>query len=98
MEDTDVERLADGALRVDGGLPIDELNELLDEELPDSDWDTVGGFVLSSLGHVPHEGESVEYRGHRFTAERMEGHRIARVRVSPVPGWEAPDDVDMASS
>jgi CBS domain containing-hemolysin-like protein len=98
MEDNEVERLADGELRVDGGLPIDELNELLDEELPDSDWDTVGGFVLSSLGHVPQEGESVEYHGHRFTAERMEGHRIARVRVSPVPGWEAPDDVDMASS
>ena len=98
MEDNEVERLADGELRVDGGLPIDELNELLDEELPDSDWDTVGGFVLSSLGHVPHEGESVEFHGHRFTAERMEGHRIARVRVSPVPGWEAPDDVDMASS
>jgi putative hemolysin len=98
MEDNEVERLADGELRVDGGLPIDELNELLDEELPDSDWDTVGGFVLSSLGHVPKEGESVEYHGHRFTAERMEGHRIARVRVSPVPGWEAPDDVDMASS
>ena len=98
MEDNEVERLDDGELRVDGGLPIDELNELLDEELPDSDWDTVGGFVLSSLGHVPHEGESVEFNGHRFTAERMEGHRIARVRVSPVPGWEAPDDVDMASS
>ena len=98
MEDNEVERLDDGELRVDGGLPIDELNELLDEELPDSDWDTVGGFVLSSLGHVPNEGESVEYHGHRFTAERMEGHRIARVRVSPVPGWEAPDDVDMASS
>ena len=98
MEDTDVERLDDGELRVDGGLPIDELNELLDEDLPNSDWDTVGGFVLSSLGHVPHEGESVEFRGHRFTAERMAGHRIARVRVSPVPGWEAPDGVDMASS
>jgi putative hemolysin len=98
LEDTEVEQLADGELRVDGGLPIDELNELLDEELPDSDWDTVGGFVLSSLGHVPKEGESVEYRGHRFTAERMEGHRIARVRIAPLPGWEAPDDVDMASS
>jgi len=89
VEDTEVERLADGELRVDGGLAIDELNELLDVDLPDSDWDTVGGFVLSSLGHVPREGESVEYRGHRFTAERMEGHRIARVRVSPVPGWQA---------
>jgi putative hemolysin len=98
VEDHDVERLADGELRVDGGMAIDELNELLEVDLPDSDWDTVGGFVLSTLGRVPHEGESVEYRGHRFTAERMEGHRIARVRVAPVPGWEAPDGVDMASS
>jgi putative hemolysin len=98
VEDADVERLADGELRVDGGLAIDELNELLEADLPDGDWDTVGGFVLSTLGHVPHEGESVEYRGHRFTAEKMEGHRIARVRVAPVPGWEAPDGVDMASS
>jgi magnesium and cobalt exporter, CNNM family len=98
VEDHDVERLADGELRVDGGMAIDELNELLEVDLPDSDWDTVGGFVLSTLGRVPHEGESVEYRGHRFTAERMEGHRIARVRVAPVPGWEAPEGVDMASS
>jgi CBS domain containing-hemolysin-like protein len=89
VEDAEVERLADGELRVDGGLSIDELNELLELDLPDSDWDTVGGFVLSTLGHVPREGESVEYHGHRFTAERMEGHRIARVRVAPVPGWQA---------
>ena len=42
-----------------------------------------------ALCHLHFPGESVEYRGHRFTAERMEGHRIARVRVSPVPGWQA---------
>jgi putative hemolysin len=97
VEDTEVERLADGELRVDGGLSIDELNELLELDLPDSDWDTVGGFVLGTLGHVPHEGESIEHRGHRFTAERMEGHRIARVRVAPMPGWRA-NGVDVASS
>ena len=43
VEDAEVERLADGGMRVDGRLAIDELNELLDSELPDGDWDTVGG-------------------------------------------------------
>jgi putative hemolysin len=82
VEDAEVERLGDGALRVDGGLSIDELNELLDLELPDSDWDTVGGFLLGTLGHVPQAGETVEHNGYRFTVEKMEGHRIARVRVA----------------
>jgi putative hemolysin len=98
VEDAEVERLADGDLRVDGGLSIDDLNELLEMDLPDSNWDTVGGFLLSTLGHVPHEGESAEYQGHRFTAERMEGHRIAQVRIAPAPGWQPHDGVNVTSS
>ena len=85
VEDKVVEQLANGELRVDGGLGIDELNELIDVELPDADWDTVGGFVLGTLGHVPHEGESVDTQGRRFTVETMDGHRVARVRVGRVP-------------
>jgi CBS domain containing-hemolysin-like protein len=82
VEDPEIERLPDGQFRLDGSLPIDELNDLLAVEVPDDDWDTVGGFVLGTLGHVPEEGESVEYSGHRFTAERVDGRRIALVRVS----------------
>jgi putative hemolysin len=85
IEDSEVERLGDGDLRVDGGLSIDELNELLGLELPDSDWDTVGGFLLGRLGHVPQEGEHVDHNGQKFTVEKMEGHRIARVRVTRPP-------------
>jgi CBS domain containing-hemolysin-like protein len=85
IEDSEVERLGDGDLRVDGGLSIDELNELLGLELPDSDWDTVGGFLLGRLGHVPQEGEHVDHNSHEFTVEKMEGHRIARVRVTRPP-------------
>ncbi len=91
VEDSEVERLADGELRVDGGLSIDELNELLNLELPDADWDTVGGFVLGTLGHVPEEGENVDHNGYGFAVEKMEGHRIARVRVTRPPGWAAED-------
>ncbi len=91
VEDNEVERLGDGDLRVDGGLSIDELNELLELELPDADWDTVGGFVLGTLGHVPLDGENVDHNGYRFTVEKMEGHRIARVLVARLPGRDAAD-------
>jgi CBS domain containing-hemolysin-like protein len=92
VEDSEVERLADGELRVDGGLSIDELNELLDLQLPDDDWDTVGGFLLSTLGHVPQEGENVDKDGYGFAVEKMEGHRIALVRVTRPPADRTAED------
>jgi putative hemolysin len=84
-----VERLADGDLLVSGGTPISDLNDLLDLELPDDEWGTVGGFVFGTLEHVPRPGESVDHDGWRFTAAEVEGRRIRRVRVSlqsPKPG------------
>jgi putative hemolysin len=89
VEEDDVQQLPDGELLVDGGLPIDELSELLGVDLPDEDWDTVGGFVFGTLGHVPSEGEWIEHEHHRFVAERVEGRRIATVRVRR-PDVEAP--------
>ncbi|MET0666208.1 MAG: transporter associated domain-containing protein, partial [Acidimicrobiales bacterium] len=61
-----------------------EVNALLDGELPeDGDWDSVGGLVYHLLGHVPAEGESVEVEGYRLSAEKVQGRRIGRVRVTP---------------
>ena len=40
-----------------GNTPIDEVSEELGTELPDEEWDTVGGLILNLLGHVPEEGE-----------------------------------------
>jgi putative hemolysin len=82
VEDPHVEHLPSGELKVDGGMPIDELNDLLDLELPNEDWDTVGGFVYGILGHVPDEGESFDYAGHHFIAHRVEGRRVSSVIVS----------------
>jgi CBS domain containing-hemolysin-like protein len=78
------ERLPDGTLVVNARMPIDEVNELLDDnQLPEGDWDTVGGLMLSQLGHVPTEGEEVHCDGHRLVAEHVQGRRIGRVRILP---------------
>jgi CBS domain containing-hemolysin-like protein len=82
VEEPQVEWLPNGDSRVSARLPVDELNELLHAELPEGDWDSVGGLMLDLLGHVPSEGESVDFDGHRLIAERVQGRRIGRVRIT----------------
>ena len=88
VEEPPVEALAGGDVRVNARMPIDELNALLDTELPEGDWDTVGGLVYNLLGHVPVEGETVECDGHRLRAEKVQGRRIGRVRVTRLASAE----------
>jgi CBS domain containing-hemolysin-like protein len=76
-----VEHLDDGQVQVDGSLSIDEVNELIGDELPQGDWDTVGGFLYHLLGHVPEEGEAADFDGHRLVAQKVDGRRIARVLI-----------------
>jgi CBS domain containing-hemolysin-like protein len=83
VEDAKWERLANGDYRLDARMPLDEVNELLSANLPEGEWDTVGGLVYNELGHVPEQGESVEVDGRRLTAEMVDGRRIERVRISP---------------
>lgn len=87
-DEVEVQHLGDGDYLVDGGMAIGDLNDLLSSEIPDDDWDTVGGFLFGTLEHVPEEGESVVRDGWRFTAAEMEGRRVRRVKVTlePDPG------------
>lgn len=79
------QRLDDGQLSVDGGLSIDEVNELTGLDLPEGDWDTVGGFLYNLLGHVPVEGEGADYDAHHLVAQKVERRRIAQVLISALP-------------
>ena len=84
VEEPPVERLGGGELSVTSRLDVDELKELLPADLPEGEWDTVGGLVFNVLGHVPREGESVEAGGARLVAEKVQGNRIGRIRVVPL--------------
>lgn len=80
-------RREDGSLLIDGLLPIDSLKQCLKiEELPDEEYyrfDTLAGFVLSLLGHIPKAGATVSWGGWRFEVVDMDGLRIDKVLVSP---------------
>jgi CBS domain containing-hemolysin-like protein len=59
------------------------VNELLDAELPDEEWDTVAGLVLDLFGKIPRQGEEVTFQGLRFRAEEVQGRRISKVLITP---------------
>ena len=71
---------------VDGKLSIDEVEELLDHALPHGEYETIGGFLYSRFGDVPARGEHFTLDGCEFTAERLDGHRIVKVRIALPPG------------
>jgi CBS domain containing-hemolysin-like protein len=94
-----VEQLEDGAMRVTARLPVEDLGELFDVELPeDDDVETVGGLLARALGRVPIEGSSAEVAGLRLVAESTGGRRnridtllVCRV---PEPSEEEPAEAE----
>jgi putative hemolysin len=97
VDTVEIERLDNGDLVVDGGLNIEDLGDELGVELPNSDFDSVGGFIFSTLERVPEEGDTVEFAEHRFVVESVEGRRVRRVRIVPPPpvdDTESPGDED----
>jgi CBS domain containing-hemolysin-like protein len=80
-----VEPVDDSTIRVDAKMPIDEVNELLNVELPHEEWDTVGGLVFGLTGRVPHPGEVVDYDSLSFRTERVSGRRIQKVVITKNP-------------
>ena len=77
-----VEPIDENTIRVDAKMQIDEVNELLDVELPHDEWDTVGGLVFGLTGRVPIAGEVVRYDSLEFTTERVTGRRIQKVVIA----------------
>jgi CBS domain containing-hemolysin-like protein len=90
-DEPQVKPIDDNTFLVNGRLPIDELSELLDVELPDAEWDTVGGLVAGLLGQVPKRGQEVTFEGLTFRAERVQGRRIAQVLIQKTGGPQSTD-------
>ncbi len=79
------EEVDERTVEVDGGMGIYDANRELGLNIPEGDYETVAGFILDRLGHIPNEGEIVRYSGLRLTVTLMQGQRIRRVQVSKSP-------------
>ena len=70
---------------VDGLLNLEDFADETGVELPDGPYETVAGFVVSQLGELPSVGATVEVDGHVLTVTELDGRRVARISVVPVP-------------
>jgi CBS domain containing-hemolysin-like protein len=93
VEEPEMVELGDGVYRVSGKTSIDDVNEMLDVELPDEEWDTVGGLVLDIFGKIPSAGDEKDFQGLKFRAAEVQGRRVATVVISRVPVEVVDDDV-----
>ena len=79
-----IEQLGDGLIRVDGVVPLREIAEALEMDLPEQKFETIGGLIYDKVGGVPEVGRTISDSGLNLTIEEMDGQRIRRVRVSRV--------------
>lgn len=80
--DKDFEVIDDKTVQIDGGMRVEEANEELGFELPTGDYDTVAGFLLHLLGHIPREGEQIRYGNLKIAVTQMREMRIEKVLVT----------------
>ncbi len=81
-EDEQVKRINETTVEVEGRLRVDELNDLLEVELPeDEDYDTVAGFAVAQFGYIPTAGEIIVADGVEITVLVSDERKISKLRI-----------------
>ncbi|MFN0026655.1 MAG: hemolysin family protein [Acidimicrobiales bacterium] len=81
-----IEHQADGSIRLAARLSLEEVNEELGLELPEGDWDTIGGLVFDHFGKIPLVGDAAQFGDHVLEVASMRGRRIDQLVLRQVPG------------
>ena len=90
VDEPETTRLTGGELEVDGLLNLDDFEDETGLVLPDGPYETVAGYIVQQLGHVPTVGETATFDGHTLTVVELDGRRIARVKVKITGPTESP--------
>jgi magnesium and cobalt transporter len=85
LQESGIYTLADGSHRVAGDVAIAAVNESFGTQLPEDDFDTIGGLLAQEHGRVPRRAEAVELAGLRFTVMLTRGGAVRWFRVSRLP-------------
>lgn len=75
------EMTGDNIVIADAIISIDKINEILNIEIPENDFETLGGFIFDLLGRVPKKDEKIEYQNFQIIIEQVAKNRIRRVKI-----------------
>lgn len=78
----DFEVINEYTFQVDGSMRIEEVNEEMELDLPGGDYETVAGFVLHLLGHIPRQNEQLRYKGLKLVITEMRGLKIEKILLT----------------
>ena len=78
----EVSAIDENTFELDGGMRVEDANDTLKLGIPDGDYETIAGFLLRFLGHIPIEGESLSIYPLNLEIIEMRGVKIERVRVT----------------
>ena len=84
VPEEEYEEIGENRFQIDGGMSIEEVKEEIGIELPGGDYETISGFVLEILGHIPVLGEQFEYDSWKVEVTDVEGVKIKEVRLTRV--------------
>lgn len=84
-----VRRIGAGQHLIRGNLRAERVEQILGETLPEGEYETVAGFVLDRLGHIPEPGERVTYGSLELTVTRVEGVRVTELTARKLPPSDA---------
>jgi CBS domain containing-hemolysin-like protein len=101
--ESEVHAISEHAYQIEGNMKIPEANELLDLGIPEeADYETVAGFVLDLMGHLPEGGEQVMHNNLRFVVMEVTGSRITKLMITkgaiPPGQGEAPAEATSAET
>jgi putative hemolysin len=88
----DFEVINEYTFQVDGSMRIEEVNEQMSLDLPEGDYETVAGFVLHLLGHIPRQNEQLRYRGLKIVITEMRGRKIEKILLTKEKPRTAPQE------
>lgn len=80
-EEEELVEVAPGEYVAEGAMKLDDLNDRLNLGLDSEDYDSIGGFMIEQLDHLPEAGESMEYEGIRMVVDAVDRNRIDKVRI-----------------
>ena len=76
-----VKKLNAKEFAIDAAMKLDDLNDQIGLHLESEDYDSIGGFVIGLLDHLPEEGEEVVYENLRLVVEKVERNRIETIHI-----------------